>query len=305
MATKDPTHNFPIHDDDRPVGRVLSRREILRRFGTLGVAFLAACSGVSTKPQTTPTTIPQQDGQLPPTPSGAPTAAPSAFPTFGPTNSPVAATLVPNTGGGTAVGCVVRPEMTEGPFFVEEKLERSDLRVDPSDNSTQEGIPLSLTFAVSTLANNTCAALAGAQVDVWHCNALGVYSDVAEGMGNANTQGKKFLRGFQKTGADGLATFTTIYPGWYRGRTVHIHFKIRTAAASGGTYDFTSQLFFDDALSDKVFQQAPYAKQGERDVRNAQDGIYRGGGDQLTLAPTQQADGYAANLAIALDLSNA
>ena len=93
----------------------------------------------------------------------------------------------------------------------------------------------------------------------------------------------------------------TIYPGWYRGRTVHIHFKIRNSPESKKGHAFTSQLFFDDALTDKVFTQEPYANKGERDLRNSNDGIYRDGGDQLLLQPTQQGEGYAATFEIALD----
>jgi len=132
-----------------------------------------------------------------------------------------------------------------------------------------------------------------------------VYSDVTNNTEGFATQGQKFLRGYQGTDANGMARFTTIYPGWYRGRTVHIHFKIRTADANNQTYEFTSQLFFDDALSDQVFSQQPYASKGQRDMQNVTDGIYQNGGDQLTLAPTQANGGYNATFNIALDLTNA
>jgi protocatechuate 3,4-dioxygenase beta subunit len=120
-----------------------------------------------------------------------------------------------------------------------------------------------------------CLPLAGAIVDVWHCDALGVYSDVADP--GFDTSGQKFLRGFQQTDGDGVARFLTIYPGWYPGRTVHIHFKIRSPASDGSVYDFTSQLFFDDSLSDSVFTSSPYAAKGERGTRNQDDGIFRNG----------------------------
>ena len=100
----------------------------------------------------------------------------------------------------------------------------------------------------------------------------------------------------------GLVRFTTIYPGWYPGRTVHIHFKIRVPAASGGVYDFTSQLYFDDSLSDEIFTQPPYASKGQRNVRNEDDGIYPNGGDQLTLLVTPAGEGYAATFDIGLQL---
>ncbi len=107
------------------------------------------------------------------------------------------------------------------------------------------------------------------------------------------------------TDAEGKAQFTTIYPGWYRGRAVHIHFKIRATDASGNSYDFTSQLFFDDAVSNQVYAQPPYSQRGQMDTSNSRDGIYRSGGGQLTLDVVKSGDGYAATFPIGLDLSGA
>jgi protocatechuate 3,4-dioxygenase beta subunit len=195
--------------------------------------------------------------------------------------------------------CVVRPELTEGPYYVDEELERSDIRSDPSDGVVRPGALLALTFNVSSAASSACSPLAGAIVDVWHCDALGVYSDVSEA--GFNTSGQKFLRGYQVTGSDGVARFTTIYPGWYQGRAVHIHFKIRSSATAMSAYEFTSQLFFDDTLTDEVYASEPYASKGTRTVRNSGDGIYNGGGSQLVLEVTRTADGYAAAFNIALE----
>jgi protocatechuate 3,4-dioxygenase beta subunit len=177
---------------------------------------------------------------------------------------------------------VVKPELTEGPYYVDEELNRSDIRIDPSDGSVRDGALLALTFNVSSAASSACTPLSGAIVDVWHFDADGVYSDVSEA--GFNTVGKKYLRGYQVTGSDGVARFTTIYyPGWYSGRAVHIHFKIRSSAGSTSAYEFTSQLFFDDTLTDQVHAQQPYAAKGERNTRNAKDGIYGQGGSQLVL----------------------
>jgi protocatechuate 3,4-dioxygenase beta subunit len=137
-------------------------------------------------------------------------------------------------------------------------------------------------------------------VDIWHCDALGVYSDVQDP--GFNTTGQKFLRGYQVTDAHGEARFVTVYPGWYAGRTVHIHFKIRTVPLAQRRFEFTSQLYFDDVLTDRVHADPPYAVNGPRTVRNQHDGIFRRGGDQLMLAPTTAADGYAAAFAIGLQL---
>src|SRR6185295_8143774 len=145
--------------------------------------------------------------------------------------------------------CEVRPALTEGPYFVDARLERSDIRSDPADGALRPGAPLRLALRVSRLSAGACAPLPGAMVDVWHCDAAGVYSDAADPGGS--TVGRKFLRGYQTTGADGLVGFTTIYPGAYPGRAVHIHFKVRTGGGGRGR-EFTSQLFFDDALTDQV-----------------------------------------------------
>jgi protocatechuate 3,4-dioxygenase beta subunit len=140
-------------------------------------------------------------------------------------------------------------------------------------------------------------------VDVWQCDALGVYSDVRDTNGLFDTVGQKYLRGHQVTDVQGTAKFVTIFPGWYQGRTVHVHFKIRTRAASGNAHEFTSQLYFADDVVDRVMRLQPYAGKGQRPVRNAQDGIYRRGGQQLTIAVDPVDDGYVAAFDIGLQLA--
>ena len=196
--------------------------------------------------------------------------------------------------------CVVRPEQTEGPFFVDERLNRSDIRSDPADGRVRPGTPLALTLLVLRLTGGDCQPLPGAQVDIWHCDALGVYSDVRDFV--VNSVGQKFLRGYQVTDTRGAVQFITVYPGWYPGRTVHIHFKIRTAPMARRSFDFTSQLYFDDELTDRVHAVPPYSAQGPRTARNRHDGIFQRGGEQLMLAPTTTADGYSAMFAIGLQL---
>ena len=196
--------------------------------------------------------------------------------------------------------CVVRPEQTEGPYFVDERLNRSDIRSDPTDGRVRSGTPLALTLLVSRLNAGDCQPLPGAQVDIWHCDAMGVYSDVQDP--GFNTTGQKFLRGYQITDANGEARFVTVYPGWYPGRTVHIHIKIRTAPLAQRSFEFTSQLYFDDVLTDRVYTVPPYVAKGPRTSRNQHDWIFRRGGDRLMLAPTTVSDGYAASFAIGLQL---
>jgi len=159
------------------------------------------------------------------------------------------------------------------------------------------GTPLALTLSVSRVDGAACVPLPAAVVDVWQCDAAGVYSDVADP--RFDTRGKKYLRGYQATDAAGAATFRTIWPGWYPGRTVHIHFKIRH-----GRYQFTSQLYFDDTLTDVVHAQPPYAARGPRTLRNAGDGIFRRGGRELLLRPVaDDAGGYTATFDIAFRLA--
>jgi protocatechuate 3,4-dioxygenase beta subunit len=260
--------------DDLPIGRVLDRREALRLLALGGAALLAGC---------------ERDTRTTDAAGGEVAAGDAA----------------------RAPGCLVRPELTEGPYFVDTQLERSDVRAEPSTGALTAGIPLALAFSVSEVTNGRCAPLAGALVDVWQCDAAGAYSGVRD-MG-FDTAGLKFLRGYQVTGKDGVARFTTIYPGWYRGRAVHVHFKIRVPAAVAGAaaaageraWEFTSQLFFDEALTDRVHARAPYAAKGRRDTPNARDGIYREAGDQLLLRVADSAEGYAGTFDVGLDLSDA
>lgn len=202
------------------------------------------------------------------------------------------------SGPGGLPSCIVRPEQTEGPYFVDEKLNRSDIRSDPATGARKEGTALALVLAVSGLRDRACAPVAGAHVDLWHCDALGLYSDVEDP--GFNTVGQRFLRGYQVTDANGEVRFRTIYPGWYSGRTVHIHFKVRTDPGAARGSAFTSQLYFDDALTSRVHARMPYAAKGRRRDRNADDRIFARGGDQLLLAPKAAGDGYTARFAVGL-----
>jgi protocatechuate 3,4-dioxygenase beta subunit len=250
--------------DDAPIGRVLSRREVIALLGGSSVALLAACTTRAAPSATAASTVAPSVG-------GAAASAPAA--------------LVPS--------CVVRPALTEGPYFVDEKLNRSDIRTDPSNGTTKDGVPLRLAVSVYEVNGSACTPVSGALVDVWQCDALGSYSDVAQN----DTVGQKFLRGYQTTDAKGVVRFTTIYPGWYMGRTVHIHFKVRTPSSQ----QFTSQWFFDDALTRQVFTSTvPYRSRGAPDTSNTTDGIYGSDGGGLQLKLTKDGNGYAAAFAIGL-----
>ena len=258
-----------MDSDDKPIGQILSRKEVLKLFGIGGAAaLLAAC-------------------------------APDATSTLVPT---VSSTQV-SSSSSTALDCVVRPELTIGPYFVDDQLNRSDIRSEPSDNSVKEGVPLTLNISVASVGDSSCTPIEGAQVDIWHCDANRQYSGVsAQG---SDTTGQKFLRGYQLTDANGAVQFQTIYPGWYSGRAVHIHFTIRTKGANSEDYQFTSQFFFDDTLTDQVHSLEPYASKGQRDTRNSNDNIYNGGGDQLLLnLDGDTTNGFTTSFNVGLDLSD-
>ncbi len=196
--------------------------------------------------------------------------------------------------------CVVQPEQIEGPYFVDAKLNRSDIRTEPATGAARPGVPLHLTFRVSRLGGErSCTPLPGAHIDVWQCDATGIYSGVQDP--GFDTIGQHFLRGYQTTDARGEARFTTIYPGSYPGRPVHVHFKVRTSPGEGRGHEFTSQLYFDDALSDRVLSRDPYgATDGARRTRNQDDRFFRQGGEQLVLTLREDGNGFTGEFALAL-----
>ena len=184
--------------------------------------------------------------------------------------------------------------MTEGPYWVDEQLNRSDIRQDPSNGTTKPGTPLTLQINAYQSSTNGCSPLANATVDIWHCDAGGLYSDEAAN----NTVGQKYLRGLQMSDSNGAVTFTTIYPGWYGGRAVHLHVRARTYLGSTLTGQFVSQFFFDDAVTDAAFTVAPYNTRGARDTRNANDMVYTGAAhpDRSILTLTKTSTGYGASI---------
>lgn len=297
-----------MDNDDRQIGHVLSRREVLALLGAAGATLLVGCGPTQSSTATTAPAPTAGAAAAPTTAAAAPTAA-GATPAVNaeaataaaigsnPTAAATAAAEVATAVASNAAvpACVVRPEVTEGPYYVDENLVRADIRSDPTTNVVKEGTPFVLTFNVSQVSSGSCTPFQGATIDVWHCDAAGAYSDVSDP--GFNTQGQKWLRGSLVTDASGVATFTTIYPGWYSGRAVHIHYKIHPDE----TKVFTSQLFFDDALSQQVFAQAPYVSKGSTpDTLNSTDSIYQ---DLMLMTVTKTDQGYAATFPIGLDLS--
>jgi protocatechuate 3,4-dioxygenase beta subunit len=204
-------------------------------------------------------------------------------------------------GSDGTTSCTAKPQLTEGPYYVDTRLVRSDIRTDAATGIPKAGIPLLLTFNVSRITSGSCSPLANAVVDVWHCDALGAYSGVNDPQ-FGNTAGQTWLRGYQIADANGTARFTTIYPGWYQGRATHIHFNIRSAATGNSTYDFTSQLFFPEPQLTQLYSSvAPYTQKGDAGrLRNNSDRIYNQGGSQLLLTPVTNGDGYRATFIIGL-----
>jgi protocatechuate 3,4-dioxygenase beta subunit len=204
--------------------------------------------------------------------------------------------------GGAAAAALPRPAAgapdvpftaaaVEGPFYLDLPLARAKIA------EGRPGVPLEIVF---TIRDETGAAFAGARVDVWHCDAQGRYSGFAgQGDGQAiDTRGETFLRGTQSAGADGVVRFSTVYPGWYPGRTAHIHFKV----IDGATTRLTSQLFLPDALSEYLYANVPTYERGRlRDTLNATDGIALAAGETVHGAMRETERGYVASLAVKVD----
>jgi uncharacterized protein (TIGR03437 family) len=210
-----------------------------------------------------------------------------------------------------SIACVPStPTVTEGPYWVDEKLFRSDIRTDPSTGVARAGTPLALTIYVQNLSSGSCTPLSGAWVDIWHCDAKGIYSDEATynpggGTGSVNTTGQKFLRGYQVTDDNGKVAFTTIYPGWYSGRTIHIHFRVRTYNGSIVLGNFVSQIFFDETTNNIVLAQPAYSRSNTRDTQNSNDMVYNVTNRERMLAATtgNSSDGYAASITVGVTLA--
>lgn len=210
------------------------------------------------------------------------TAGIGAFPAAARAEASAIGVISPNV-------CFIAPEVTEGPYYFDPALVRRDI------TEGKPGTPLEIALQV---VDSHCAPIGGARVDIWHCDAEGNYSGYAQNAGG-DTRGETFLRGTLTTGADGVARFTTIYPGWYKGRTTHIHYKVfldeRTV--------LTSQIFFPDALSQYLYQNvSPYnTRPSARDTVNANDGIAKQAGDGAFAAIREQTDRYTAQLVVGVD----
>jgi|RhiMetdeSRZDD1v2_1073273.scaffolds.fasta_scaffold30144_7 protocatechuate 3,4-dioxygenase beta subunit len=171
--------------------------------------------------------------------------------------------------------CVLTCEQTLGPCYYDQTAVRRDI------TEGKAGLPTSLGFLV--LDADTCAPIESASIDIWHADPTGVYSAPINPMCNANdaaARSQTFLRGVQLTGSNGWAYFDTVYPGWYSGRTTHIHATVRLDGAEA----VTTQFYFADELSTHIYTtNANYAPRGDKDTPNASDNVI--GGSTSRVAP--------------------
>lgn len=188
-----------------------------------------------------------------------------------------------DAGAATTTTCLLASEVTEGPYWVDDALTRRNV------TEGRAGAPLVIRFSV--LNAKTCKPIKNADVEIWHCDALGNYS----GVNGATT---RYLRGHQKANAVGKAEFLTIFPGWYRGRTPHIHMKVNV----GGNAVHTGQVFFNERITTTVYKQLPYSRNGQYDTPHSSDSIYsHAGGSTAELKLTRRTGGlkgYLGTIAI-------
>ena len=192
--------------------------------------------------------------------------------------------------------CTLTPEQIEGPFYLDQA------RIREAISEGKPGVPLQLILRV--LDSASCAPIPKAAVDVWQCDALGIYSGY-EGAAIAPrhvepVDDKTFLRGTQLTDGTGGARFRTIYPGWYQGRTPHVHLKLRVGAKAA-----TTQLYFPDEVTNAVYARAPYDRHPNRDTTNATDRFLGPIADKSLVMWTmaRDGDGYVAVATVALRIS--
>lgn len=272
--------------------RIINRRQALASFGTLGLGAVLAACGNGGGDDAAATTA--GAGAGPDTTAGPDAGATTAVDAAGSSaaGATTSTTSADQAGAGSvtasmfddAAACTLTAEQTAGPFYFNVESLRRDIRED------RQGSRLRLGIRVRDAA--TCAPLPGAVVDIWHCDALGLYSGFEAtstgagggGLGGGPTDSETYLRGAQVADADGIVEFVTIYPGWYRGRTAHIHAKVHLDNSTA----LTTQLYFDDEFTEAVYTTEPYASAGGRDTFNDNDGIFDEG---LVLTLSEDGDG--------------
>ena len=254
--------------------RAMNRREALAGFGAVSLgALLASCSDDEDPGRASTAEVTTSDGRT--------------------------ATIEPRSRGRVAdlfdeSSCKLTAEATEGPYYFDADAIRSDIR------EGRKGASLRLAVRVR---DSDCKPLENAVVDIWHCDAIGVYSgfeSASRGAGGAPGSGRTdeetYLRGAQVSDGDGIVQFRTLYPGWYMGRTTHIHAKVHVDRQTM----LTTQLYFDDGYSAAVYREEPYASRGRRTTFNDDDALFD---EALLLKLSEERDGHLG--LISFDLARA
>jgi protocatechuate 3,4-dioxygenase beta subunit len=200
--------------------------------------------------------------------------------------SPSSTPTASDTTSSTNAACAVAPTETAGPFPSLTDLFRSDIR------DGKAGTLLTLTIKVVNVGAS-CAAVSGANVEIWHCDVAGDYSQY--GTQTAQT----FLRGIQTTNSNGEVTFTTIYPGWYQGRATHIHVEVTV----GGVSRKVTQIAFPESVNNVVHASGVYASRGTNPTSNASDGIFSDSLASELITPTGTVTGgYSATFQVGISV---
>jgi protocatechuate 3,4-dioxygenase beta subunit len=203
--------------------------------------------------------------------------------------------------------CSLTSEVTQGPYSLDGALVRTDI------TEGKDGVPVEYTFTVVD-EDNDCEPLADALVEIWHCDTLGEYSGFVGGNGHTEDDDGTFLRGGQVTDSSGQCSITSIWPGHYVSRAVHVHLRVHTGVTltdtsyTGGTLLHTGQLFFDQDINTEVQALSPYSDNTTKETLLENDGIYDDGGASsglltLTALGSSVSDGYAATLTMGVSTS--
>ncbi|MFJ3664881.1 intradiol ring-cleavage dioxygenase [Streptomyces sp. NPDC090106] len=204
-----------------------------------------------------------------------------------------------------AAVCTLTKEMTEGPYYLDGQYVRADI------TEGKTGFPLKL--ALTVVDDDTCAVIPNALVEIWHSDVLGEYSGYVGNNGHSEPDSGTFLRGGVLTDSSGVANITTVYPGWYRGRCVHIHVKVHVnvtltsdGSFTGGTELHTGQLFFDETITTRVAAVSPYTTNTVTRTTLAQDSIYDDAGASsglltLTAIGSSPSAGYTGTLTLGVE----
>ena len=284
-----PTHDSPIFGRPSSAARrrlpggeqprMNRRDDLLRSLGAVGSLALVGCRGTL-----------GPEAQV----AGG-SVDPTAVPATAGATQPPAGVAVPSgsqSSANPAPACVLTPRQTEGPFYFDPRQIRRNI------TEGRPGTPLQV--ALQVVEAGTCRPIQDALVDIWHADVIGIYSGYTRQgeQRDVDASGETFLRGSQITAANGLVQFESIYPGWYPGRAVHIHFKVRFANRTA----VTSQLYFPDEVTDRAYAAAPYNQRTRGRTTNATDGLLRGSpADQNLLAAVAAAgSGYRASLTIGI-----